>query len=714
MAKTILITVAVLAVLPIGHKESNDRDQSEVSSSQSLTGNMSLDSDKPVQIAASAKSRDTVVGPPRGKLLIVGGRSTEQIWSFFLELVGGPNAPIVVIPTAQERVDREKLKAIGMLRTLGATNVTILHTRDPNVADTEEFVKPLRKAAGAWLVGGRQWRLTDAYLNTLTHKELSALLERGGIIAGTSAGASVQASYMVRGAPEGPEIMMAKGHEEGFGFMRGVAIDQHVIARNRLDDLPIVLKAHPELLAIGIDEATAIVVEGDWFEVIGDSKVAIYDACQPGWPEAKPYIMLSAGDKYDLKNRRPIRKKMLPSPAFGAAIEEFEQTVERTVQRNGIGGAAAGVVLDGQVVWKKGFGWRDIEKKIPADANGVYRVGSITKSFTAMAMVQLAEKGIFALDEPVYQHFPEIEALAGKTEYAKLITFRHLASHTAGLAKEPQSKDAASGPIAEWEDKILASIPKTKIPTRPGQCHRYSNIGFGILGLAVSRAANEPYMNLIKKLILEPLDMKHSGFVLTEEMKSLLAAGIHAGIDGTLDTQIPQREHIGRGYKVPNGGLYTTIDDLARFITLHTDCGPAGVISSGALAQMHRIQVATDEKDFGCFEKAYGLGLRIHTAPDGVCLVGHFGSVSGYDSTMCFHPETKIGVILLRSYLDAKAKDELRLRTVNLLRALVALRKKNAGTSMDFGPQRNEELVLELFLNADFRRRSSALILEAT
>ena len=356
-----------------------------------------------------------------------------------------------------------------------------------------------------------------------------------------------------------------------------------------------------------------------------------------------------------------------------AAIEEFEATVEQTVQRNGMGSAVVGIVLDGHVAWKKGFGSRDIEKKMPADADGIYRVGSITKSFTAMAMVQLAEKGVFALDDPVYKYFPEIEGLAGKNEYAKSITFRHLASHTAGLAKEPKLAGAASGPIGQWEEKILASIPKTEILTPPGQRHHYSNIGFGILGLAVSRAAGQPYMGLVEDLILQPLGMKHSAFIPTEEMEPLVAAGIQAGTHGTLDTETPKREHIGRGYKVPNGGLYTTLDDLGRFIALHCNDGRADVMYAEAVKQMRRIQATPDGRSLGPFEKAYGLGLWLFTAPDGTRLVGHFGSVSGYDSTMYFHPETKTGVILLRSYHAARGKEELRLKAVNLLRSLVAI-----------------------------------------
>ena len=148
-----------------------------------------------------------------------------------------------------------------------------------------------------WFPGGRQWRLVDAYLGTRTQRELEAVLARGGVIGGTSAGATIQGSYLVRGAREGNTIMMAPGYEVGFGYLKNVAVDQHLLARKREKDMLQVVEKHPELLGIGIDEGTAIVVQGDQFEVIGASKVAIYE-------NGKPYFFLSPGDRFDLAIRQ--------------------------------------------------------------------------------------------------------------------------------------------------------------------------------------------------------------------------------------------------------------------------------------------------------------------------------------------------------------------------------------------------------------------------
>jgi cyanophycinase len=248
-----------------------------------------------------------VVGPANGTLIVAGGGSLgHEIVQRFLELAGGPDASIVVIPTAGgDTAYAQDWGGADLLRRAGARRVTILHTLDRGEADSEAFVAPLRTARAVWFPGGRQWRLVDSYLGTRTERELHALLERGGVVGGTSAGASIQASYLVRGAREGNHIMMAPGYERGFAFLRGVAVDQHVVPRRRLADLPLVIERHPRLLGIGIDEGTAIVVQGDEFEVIGTSKVFVYGGEDPNDSDG-PYVTLDPGGRYDMGARRVL------------------------------------------------------------------------------------------------------------------------------------------------------------------------------------------------------------------------------------------------------------------------------------------------------------------------------------------------------------------------------------------------------------------------
>ncbi len=243
-----------------------------------------------------------------GSLLIGGGGGlSPAIWKKFIELAGGPDAPIVVIPTAGE--DPQPGREPGEARALkanGATKVTILHTRNRDVADTEAFVKPLLEAKGVWFTGGRQWRFVDAYEGTRTEQAVHDVLARGGVIGGSSAGASIQTEYMPRGDPLGNLNIIAEGYERGFGFLKGVAVDQHFFARKRLADMTQLVNAYPQLLGIGIDEGTVIIVQGNRFEVVGKSKVAVYDRRKAPASGNKDYEELPVGAVYDLEARKRI------------------------------------------------------------------------------------------------------------------------------------------------------------------------------------------------------------------------------------------------------------------------------------------------------------------------------------------------------------------------------------------------------------------------
>lgn len=249
-------------------------------------------------------------GPESGSLVIVGGAlSDPEIVGTFLEMAGGPDAKIVVVPTAGGGDDEaygDDCRCIRQLEGAGATNLHVLHTYDPAEADTEAFVEPLLDADAVWFPGGRQWRLADAYLGTRTEEEFHAVLERGGVIGGSSAGASIQADFMVRGDTNGNRAVIGD-HTEGFGFITGVGIDQHLLPRNRHFDLLEVIREHPEILGIGLDEDTAIIVEGDEFRVTGSGYVAIYDAEADLDLNGGSFYFLEPGDRFDLSTRTPMR-----------------------------------------------------------------------------------------------------------------------------------------------------------------------------------------------------------------------------------------------------------------------------------------------------------------------------------------------------------------------------------------------------------------------
>lgn len=264
--------------------------------------------------AVALQSQTT--GPDKGHLVVVGGAmKSEAIVNEFIELAGGLDAQIVVIPTAAGRSKYSQDAGLaGRLKKMGATNVTVLHTNNKEEANSEEFNKPLLEAKGVWFGGGRQWRLVDAYANTLTETLIQKVLERGGVVGGSSAGATIQGSFLARGDSKTNQIMMGD-HQEGFAYIKNIAIDQHVLARNRQFDLYEIVAAHPELLGLGIDENTAIVVSGDTFKVIGESYVLVYDSTfwSKEGSELKKlpkkeqlFYFLAPGDRYNMRTRKVI------------------------------------------------------------------------------------------------------------------------------------------------------------------------------------------------------------------------------------------------------------------------------------------------------------------------------------------------------------------------------------------------------------------------
>ena len=273
----------------------------------------------PVTVKKNATTRH---GPERGSLIIIGGGgATPEIWKRFVQLAGGKEKAKIVVVTAaggdSAAYDTKSLELVK--RETGIANVTLLHTNDLKEANSEKFVAPIRSATGVYIVGGRQWRIADSYLNTLTHQAFQELLDRGGVISGTSAGASIQGSFLWRGDTKGAHILVGD-HTQGLGFLKNSVIDQHLFRRNRQFDLVEFVKNAPELIGIGLDEATSIVVQKDTLEVVGRSYASIYDYNTIIGSGAKhvqgsrevstasngPFFFLHEGQKYDLKERKVI------------------------------------------------------------------------------------------------------------------------------------------------------------------------------------------------------------------------------------------------------------------------------------------------------------------------------------------------------------------------------------------------------------------------
>ena len=336
-----------------------------------------------------------------------------------------------------------------------------------------------------------------------------------------------------------------------------------------------------------------------------------------------------------------VSAREVPAPGGYDAIGDFRERLRADVAADAVGGITAAVVVGDDIVWAEGFGWADYDRQIPAGIETIYRIGSLTKTFTAVVLAQLVDRGVIALNDPVQKYLPEVRGLANRPWFGKPITFRQLASHTAGLTREPGLPGAGSGPIAQWEAKVLASIPTTAFIARPGTLYSYSNIGYAVMGLALSRAARTPFMELVEDGIFAPLGMTSSTFVISDELLPRLSVG-YANSGTRIDVQAPARAHGNPGYGVPSGGIYSTVGDLARLV------GALNGAGTGLTSETMRLAMLTRQTP--AYGDPYGLGLYLYATAGVPSIPGHNGRVSGYTAYFGFDPNSKVGVILLRNY----------------------------------------------------------------
>ena len=296
----------VTAVLPRARKERNDTQVYSANTLIDLTSLRRIVRDR--QFPAFPPSK---VSPPiveNGTLMIVGGgRMPLELVREFVTAAGGEDAHIVVLPTSMpDPLPDDYGKR--MFEAGGAKNITVLKQRSRSDVESEEMLEALKTADGVWFGGGRQWRFVDAYEHTSAYALIHQVLAKGGIIGGSSAGASIQGDYLARANPLGNRDIMAPGYEKGFGFLPGSAIDQHFKQRNRFKDMTSLVDKYPQLLGIGIDEGTALVVQGKIGAVKGDGAVHFYDRRRPVVEGEKDYVTIEAGQSFDLVERIPIGK----------------------------------------------------------------------------------------------------------------------------------------------------------------------------------------------------------------------------------------------------------------------------------------------------------------------------------------------------------------------------------------------------------------------
>lgn len=327
------------------------------------------------------------VGPERGTVIVVGGGAMgPEITGRFIQAAGGPDALIIDIPTAGgDTVYDQNAPGARGLRAAGAHNVVVLHTSNRKIADTDSFPSIIAKAGGVWFEGGRQFHLVDSYAGTKTEKAFDDLLARGGVVGGSSAGASILGDFLVRGAPSNNNFIMDyPGYEKGFAFLKNVGIDQHVVARSRLADLAdSIMPRHPGLLGISEDEGTAWVVRGDTAEIVGRNRAFVYGgtATDPG----KPFLTLHPGDRYDLGARRVLSRAISSTALTGAFIDSLFKNYESNGHE-----ATVLVAQHGHVFISNAYGVPAQPKFLPGTTEPQFDLGGISAVYQGLA-AQIAE-----------------------------------------------------------------------------------------------------------------------------------------------------------------------------------------------------------------------------------------------------------------------------------------------------------------------------------
>lgn len=327
-------------------------------------------------------------------------------------------------------------------------------------------------------------------------------------------------------------------------------------------------------------------------------------------------------------------------PVAGHANDAIEKRLSDELKKRNLPSISVGIVRDGKLDYTKSLGLADRASQRPAAPDTVYRIGSVSKVFTATLLAALRDQGVVRLDDPISKFLPKGFKVPSDPRGLPEITLRHLAMHTSGLPRLPvnlaaRGEDAYGGYSA---DALLEGLARTKLAFPTGADCVYSNLGAGLLGHLLERAAGKPYERLLHELIFDPLEMRQSGVALDAEMKKRFATGYR---ENNTEVEAPEWD---LGVLAPAGGIASSVNDLARFLALQMKAGQADVkpIAGGTLTEMHTPQRLIGRN----WDLAVGLGWHIRKNADGD-IVWHNGRVAGHYAFIGFCAAKRVGVIVL-------------------------------------------------------------------
>ena len=322
--------------------------------------------------------------------------------------------------------------------------------------------------------------------------------------------------------------------------------------------------------------------------------------------------------------------------------------IEAQIATRGWPGVAIGVVHDQELVWKRGFGWADVGRRVPATPGTRYRVASITKTFTATAIMQLRDAGKLRLDDEVHHHLPWFTPRNTHDDAAP-ITIQHLLTHTAGLPREAAFPYWTDGAFPSL-DAIRATVPEQDCVLPTDTRWKYSNLALVVAGEIVSAVSGMPWADYVKSHVLEPLGMRDTLVRTPAPDDARLALPYGRRLPSGERQPAPASEVGGISAAA---GLSTTVEDLARFVMLQFRRGPAGgahVLRGSTLREMHRVHWIEPD-----WQAGWGLGFHMYRFK-GRTLIGHGGALRGYRSEMRFCPAERLGVIALINADDGEPR----------------------------------------------------------
>lgn len=335
--------------------------------------------------------------------------------------------------------------------------------------------------------------------------------------------------------------------------------------------------------------------------------------------------------------------------------------VRAFVRESRLPGAAVGVVTRAGLSWSAGCGFADFETGRRPDADTLFRIASITKLFTAVAILQLRDRGMLRLDDPLVAHLPEAAAIVNPFGPVEDVTIRRLLTHESGLQGEHPYDDPAeySWPTVK---EALAALDRARVAIPPSNQHKYSNLGFDLLGEVVARSGNGSWEDTVRERILEPLAMSSTSCDPRGELAERCAVGYQVReYNDRVPPSPPTRPDL-----IPGAGmLWSTVADLARFVAFALTADPDGseegpVLSPRTLAEMQDCRILTS----GTPPELQGLGWYAQKGPDGTSWVGHGGAWLGFLTSIVFSPPDDVGAVVLLNGVGDPDKLALEVATV--------------------------------------------------